>query len=63
MCIRFDQREAPEIPAAEFSTQGRLYDCRTNLPINLRRKIMEDFVEEEGDFVTGNISRVDLNRA
>ena len=55
MCILFDQGEVPEIPMAEFTTQERLNDHRGNLPINLRTKIIEDFVEEEGDFVTGNI--------
>ena len=55
-CVRFDQWEAPEIPMAEFGTQGRLYDRVKNLQINLRRKIVEDFIEEEGDFVTGNVS-------
>ena len=54
---------SPEIPSkcnldatAEFSTQGRLYDCGKNLQINLRKKIIEDFIDKEGDFVTGNIS-------
>ena len=55
MCIRFDLGEVPEIPMAEFSTQERLNDHRKNLPINLGTKIVEDFVAEEGDFVTGNI--------
>ena len=55
-CIRFDQREAPEIPTAEFSTQGRLYDRGKNIQINLIRKIIEDFIEEGGDFVTGTVS-------
>ena len=55
-CIHFDWWEAPEIPMAEFSTHGRLHHCWKSLQINLRRKIIEDFIEEEGDFVTGNIS-------
>ena len=56
-CICFDQRKAPEIPTAEFSTQERLYDRGKNLHIiNLRRKIIEGFIEEGGDFITGNVS-------
>ena len=54
-CVRFDQWEAPEIPAAELSTQGRLYDRGKNLQMNLRRKTIEDFIKE-GDFVTGYFS-------
>ena len=55
-CLRFDQREAPEIPKIEFGTQGRLYDRGKSLQINLRGKIIDDFIEEEGEFVTGNVS-------
>ena len=51
-----NQREAPEIPTAEFNTQGRSHDRGKNLQINLRRKIIKDFIEEEGDFFTGNFS-------
>ena len=44
------------MPKVEFSTQGRLYNRGKNLQINLRRKIIEDFIEDGVEFVTGNIS-------
>ena len=33
-----------------------LYNSGKNLQINLRRRIIEDFIEEERDFVTANVS-------
>ena len=41
---------------AELCTQGRWYDSGKELQVNLRRKVIEDFIEKGGDkfFVTGN---------
>jgi hypothetical protein len=49
---------------AKFSKSGRLYDRGKSLSIDLRRNIIQDIVEQGGDFGTGyfpgNISKVAL---
>ncbi|KAL9983401.1 hypothetical protein ACROYT_G005568 [Oculina patagonica] len=37
----------------EFSKLGRFYNCGRALQVDLKRKIIQDIVEDGGDFVTG----------